>query len=180
MWVGQYQRAMASGERIFEVLDVDRDILERARRGDARPGGPARIRFEAVEFGYDTGRPVLRDIDLDVAAGIDGRPDRPDRLRQDDAHRRSSPASTTCAAGRDRRSTAPDVRDVTLDSLRADVGIVSQDTFLFSTTVAENIAYGTPEATPEEIVHGGPPGAGARVHLRPARRLRDASSASAA
>jgi ATP-binding cassette subfamily B protein len=45
-----------------------------------------------------------------------------------------------------------DVRDVTLDSLRGEVGIVSQDTFLFSTTVAENIAYGTPEATPEEIV----------------------------
>ncbi len=45
-----------------------------------------------------------------------------------------------------------DVRDVTLDSLRASVGIVSQDTFLFSTTVAENIAYGAPRATPEQIV----------------------------
>ena len=45
-----------------------------------------------------------------------------------------------------------DVRDVNLDSLRRDVGIVGQDTFLFSTTVAENIAYGTPEATPEQIV----------------------------
>jgi ATP-binding cassette subfamily B protein len=45
-----------------------------------------------------------------------------------------------------------DVRSVTLQSLRAAVGIVSQDTFLFSTTVAENIAFGTPEATPEQIV----------------------------
>ena len=45
-----------------------------------------------------------------------------------------------------------DVRELTLDSLRAQIGIVSQDTFLFSTTVAENIAYGAPAATPEQIV----------------------------
>ncbi|MEP6641808.1 MAG: ABC transporter ATP-binding protein, partial [Gaiellales bacterium] len=49
MWVGQYQRAMASGERIFEVLDVDREIVERLDAAPLRPG-PGHIRFESVEF----------------------------------------------------------------------------------------------------------------------------------
>ena len=67
-----------------------------------------------------------------------------------------------------------DVRDVTLDSLRGAIGIVSQDTFLFSTTVAENIAYGTPEATPEEIVDAAAQAQAHEFIMRPARRLRDA------
>ena len=52
MWVGQYQRAMASGERVFEVLDEERDVVERP---DARPlpDGPGAVRFEGVGFGYD-------------------------------------------------------------------------------------------------------------------------------
>ena len=52
MWVGQYQRAIAAGDRIFEVLDAERDIVEQP---DAvpLPDGPGRIRFEGVGFGYD-------------------------------------------------------------------------------------------------------------------------------
>jgi ATP-binding cassette, subfamily B, bacterial len=149
MWVGQYQRAMASGERIFEILDVDRDILERPDAAPL-PAGPGHIRLEGVEFGYDPGRPVLRDVDLDVAAGSTVALIGPTGCGKTTLTA-LIPRFYDVAAGRvtvDGR----DVRDVTLDSLRADVGIVSQDTFLFSTTVAENIAYGTPDATPEEIV----------------------------
>jgi ATP-binding cassette, subfamily B, bacterial len=149
MWVGQYQRAMASGERIFEILDVDRDILERPDAAPL-PAGPGHIRLEGVEFGYDPGRPVLRDVDLDVAAGSTVALIGPTGCGKTTLTA-LIPRFYDVAAGRvtvDGR----DVRDVTLDSLRADVGIVSQDTFLFSTTVAENIAYGTPAATPEEIV----------------------------
>ena len=64
MWVGQYQRAMASGERVLEVLDEQRDVVERP---DARPlpDGPGALRFEGVGFGYDADRPVLDGIDLD-------------------------------------------------------------------------------------------------------------------
>jgi ATP-binding cassette subfamily B protein len=149
MWVGQYQRAMASGERIFEVLDVDRDIVERP---DARPlpDGPGHIRLEGVEFGYEPGRPVLRDVDLDVAAGSTVALIGPTGCGKTTLTA-LIPRFYDVGAGRVTVDGA-DVRDVTLDSLRADVGIVSQDTFLFSTTVAENIAYGTPDATPEEIV----------------------------
>jgi len=149
MWVGQYQRAMASGERIFEILDVDRDIVERP---DAAPlsEGPGHIRLEGVEFGYDPGRPVLRDVDLDVAAGSTVALIGPTGCGKTTLTA-LIPRFYDVAAGRVTVDGA-DVRDVTLDSLRADVGIVSQDTFLFSTSVAENIAYGTPDATPDEIV----------------------------
>ncbi|HEX5557495.1 MAG TPA: ABC transporter ATP-binding protein [Gaiellales bacterium] len=149
MWVGQYQRAMASGERIFEVLDVDRDIVERP---EARPlpDGPGQIRLEGVEFGYEPGRPVLRDVDLDVAAGSTVALIGPTGCGKTTLTA-LIPRFYDVGAGRVTVDGA-DVRDVKLDSLRADVGIVSQDTFLFSTTVAENIAYGTPAATPEEIV----------------------------
>jgi ATP-binding cassette subfamily B protein len=149
MWVGQYQRAIASGERIFEVLDVERDIVERPG-ANTLPEGPGHIRFEGVEFGYDPGRPVLRDVDLDVAAGATVALIGPTGCGKTTLTA-LIPRFYDVAAGRVTVDGA-DVRDVSLDSLRADVGIVSQDTFLFSTTVAENIAYGTPAATPDEIV----------------------------
>jgi ABC-type multidrug transport system fused ATPase/permease subunit len=149
MWVGQYQRATASGERIFEVLDVDRDILERPGAVELAPG-PGEIRMRGVRFGYDPDRPVLHDIDIDIAAGATVALIGP-----------TGCGKTTLTALIPRfydvqegtvEVDGQDVRDVTLDSLRGAVGIVSQDTFLFSTTVSENIAYGTPGASPEEIV----------------------------
>jgi ATP-binding cassette subfamily B protein len=149
MLVGQYQRAMASGERIFEVLDTPRDIVE---RDHARPlaAGPGHIRFQGVGFGYDADRPVLHDVELDVPAGSTVALIGPTGCGK-------TTLTTLIPRFYDVTSGAvtldgDDVRDVTLSSLRASVGIVSQDTFLFSTTVAENIAYGTPDATPEQIV----------------------------
>jgi ABC-type multidrug transport system fused ATPase/permease subunit len=149
MWVGQYQRAMASGERIFEVLDEERDVVERP---GARPlpEGPGAVVFEAVRFGYDAQRPVLDGIDLDIPPG------RTVALIGPTGCGKTTltaliPRFYDVDAGRVRLD-GLDVRDATLDSLRGAIGIVGQDTFLFSTTVAENIAYGTPDATPEQIV----------------------------
>ena len=149
MWVGQYQRAMASGERIFEVLDYERDILD-APGAETLGPGPGGIRMSGVRFGYDTGRAVLHDIDLDVAAGSTVALIGPTGCGK-------TTLTTLIPRFYDVRAgtielDGQDVRRVTLRSLRAAVGIVSQDTFLFSTTVAENIAFGTPEATPEQIV----------------------------
>ena len=148
MWVGQYQRAMASGERVFEVLDEDRDVVERP---GARPlpDGPGALTFHDVSFGYEAGREVLSDIELEIAAGQTVALIGP-----------TGCGKTTLTAliprfyDVDRGSITLDgldVRDASLDSLRSAIGIVGQDTFLFSTTVAENIAYGSPEATPEQI-----------------------------
>ena len=149
MWVGQYQRAMASGERVFEVLDEERDIVEQP---DARPlpDGPGVLRFEHVGFGYDRERPVLSDIDLEISAGQTVALIGPTGCGKTTLTT-LIPRFYDVDRGRVLLDGA-DVRELTLDSLRAQIGIVSQDTFLFSTTVAENIAYGAPAATPEQIV----------------------------
>ena len=149
MWVGQYQRAIASGERIFEVLDYDRDILDRPGAEPLAPG-PGGIHMAGVRFGYDPERPVLQDIDLDIRAGTTVALIGPTGCGKTTLTTLiprfyDVQAGTIALDGQD-------VGSVTLRSLRAAVGIVSQDTFLFSTTVAENIAFGTPDATPEEIV----------------------------
>ncbi len=149
MWVGQYQRAMASGERIFEVLDESRDLVERPGATALEPG-PGELRFDHVSFGYDEGRTVLHDIDLTITAGstiaLIG-PTGCGKTTLTTLIPRFYDVSegSVLIDGRD-------VRELTLDSLRSSVGIVSQDTFLFSTTVAENIAYGAPWATPGDIV----------------------------
>ena len=149
MWVGQYQRAIASGERIFEVLDYERDILDQPGAEVLRPG-PGGIRMTGVRFGYDPERPVLQDIGLEIAPGSTVALIGPTGCGK-------TTLTTLIPRFYDVQSGSieldgQDVRSVTLKSLRAAVGIVSQDTFLFSTTVAENIAFGTPDATPAEIV----------------------------
>ncbi len=149
MWVGQYQRAMASGERVFEVLDEDRDIVEQPGARPLPPG-PGALRFDDVCFGYDEAHPVLSDIDLVIPSG--------ETVALIGPTGCGKTTLTTLIprfydVGRGRvLLDGMDVRDATLDSLRSAIGIVGQDTFLFSTTVAENIAYGVPDATPQQIV----------------------------
>jgi ATP-binding cassette subfamily B protein len=149
MWVGQYQRAIASGERIFEVLDYERDIVDDSAATELEPG-PGEIRMRGVRFGYDPERPVLHDIDLDVAPGSTVALIGPTGCGK-------TTLTTLIPRFYDVQEgtialDGQDVRSLTLRSLRAAIGIVSQDTFLFSTTVAENIAFGTPDATPDQIV----------------------------
>ena len=68
MWIGQAQRATASGERIFQVIDEPEDIRDAPDAGELPPG-PGLVRFEGVTFGYDPGRPVLHDLDLELEPG---------------------------------------------------------------------------------------------------------------
>ncbi len=84
MWIGEGQRATASGERIFQVIDEPEEIRDRPGAG-LLPAGPGRVRFEGIQFGYDPERPVLSGIDLELEAGNDRRADRPHGLREDDA-----------------------------------------------------------------------------------------------
>jgi ABC-type multidrug transport system fused ATPase/permease subunit len=148
MWIGQAQRATAAGERIFQVIDEPEEIGDAP---DARelPPGPGRIAFEDVTFGYEPTRPVLRDVDVELEAG---------RVVALIGHTGSG--KTTLAAlvprfydvGRGRVTVdGVDVRDVTLTSLRQEIGVIAQDPFLFSATVRENIAFGRPDATADEV-----------------------------
>ncbi len=148
MWIGQAQRATASGERIFQVMDEPEEIQD-APDAQPLPPGPGVVRFDDVAFGYDPERPVLHDVALDLDAG---------RIVALIGH--TGAGKTTLASLVPRfydvqqgRVTidGTDVRTVTVDSLRAQIGIITQDPFLFSATVRENIAFGRPDATAEDI-----------------------------
>ena len=146
--VGTAQRAIAGGTRIFEVLDA---VPEVAEREGARPLPPGRGRlvFEGVAFAYEGGPPVLDGLDLEVPEGrtvavIGATGSGKTTLTQ------LIPRFADPTAGRVLLD-GVDVRDLRLDDLRRAVGVVSQEPFLFSTTVRENIAYGRPDATDEEV-----------------------------
>jgi ABC-type multidrug transport system fused ATPase/permease subunit len=148
MWIGQAQRATASGERIFQVMDEPEEVADRPGAIELPPG-PGHVRFERVSFEYLPGRPVLRDVDLDVPAG---------RTVALIGHTGSGKTTLTALVPRFYDVTAgrvtvdgSDVRDVTLASLRRAIGVISQDPFLFSATVRENISFGVGDL-PQEAV----------------------------
>src|SRR2546421_2945491 len=139
MWIGQAQRATASGERIFQVIDEPEEIGDAP---DARelPPGPGRIVFDGVMFGYDPARPVLHDVDLELEPG---------RVVALIGH--TGAGKTTLAALVPRFYDVQsgrilvdghDVRSIALTSLRREIGVIAQDPFLFSATVRENITFG--------------------------------------
>jgi ATP-binding cassette subfamily B protein len=148
MWIGQSQRATASGERIFEVMDEPEEVTDLPDAVEL-PAGEGRVRFEHVSFGYDLERPVLRDVDLELEPG---------RTVALIGHTGSGkttlatlvPRFYDTAAGRVTVD-GLDVKEAKLVSLRRQIGIVAQDPFLFSDTVRENIAFGRPDASQEQI-----------------------------
>jgi ATP-binding cassette subfamily B protein len=149
MWIGQAQRATASGERIFQVIDEPEDIVDSPDAVEL-PAGRGLVRFEGVTFGYDPDRPVLHAIDLELEPG---------RTVALIGHTGSGKTSLASLVPRfydvtDGRVTVDgvDVRTVRLDSLRAVIGVIGQDPFLFSATVRENIAFGRPDAAEEDIL----------------------------
>jgi ATP-binding cassette subfamily B protein len=148
MWVGQAQRATASGERIFQILDEPEDVADRTNAVEL-PSGDGAIRFEDVSFSYLPGRPVLEHLDLDIAAGT---------TVALIGHTGSGKTTVSSLVPRfyDVDSgrmlvDGVDVRDVKLASLRREIGVIPQDPFLFSTTVRDNIAFGLPDLTDAEI-----------------------------
>ncbi len=150
MWIGQMQRATASGERIFEVIDEPEVVTEKPDAIELPPGD-GRVRFERVSFEYAPGRRVLDDIDLELEPG---------RTVALIGHTGSGKTTLVSLVPRFYDVTAGrvtvdgvDVRDVKIPSLRHEIAIVAQDPFLFSATVFENIAFGKPGATQEEVEH---------------------------
>ena len=148
MWIGQAQRATASGERIFEVMDEPEEVADRPD-AVALPPGDGSVRFAGVSFEYEPGRPVLEEIELDIDAG------RTVALIGHTGSGKTTLASLVprfydVAAGRVELD-GVDVRDVKLTDLRRAVGVIAQDPFLFSTTVRENIAFGVAGATDEDV-----------------------------
>ncbi|HWC10025.1 MAG TPA: ABC transporter transmembrane domain-containing protein, partial [Acidimicrobiales bacterium] len=142
------QQARAGAERIFEVLESTAVVVER-EGAEPLPPVKGEIRFEGVTFGYLRSEPVLQGFDLTVAPGETV------ALVGPSGSGKSTvgllvPRFYDVQEGTVRVDGA-DVRDVTLDSLRRQVGVVFEDTFLFSDTVKANIAYGRPDAIDEDV-----------------------------
>ena len=149
MWIGQAQRATASGERIFQVLDEPEEVADKPGRGRAaarRRRDPLRGRLLLLPAGTARARATS------TSRSTPARRWRSSGTRARGRRRspRSCRASTTSTPGRVLVD-GVDVRDVTLASLRREIGVIPQDPFLFSTTVRENIAFGRQEMTDEEI-----------------------------
>ena len=142
------QQARAGAERIFELLDSTAVVVESP---DAHALAPVegRVSFEGVSFGYLRSEPVLRDFTLTLVPGETLALVGP-----------SGSGKSTVSLLLPRfydvqdgavRLDGVDVREVTLESLRRQMGVVFEETFLFSDTVRANIAYGRPEATEAEV-----------------------------
>jgi ABC-type multidrug transport system fused ATPase/permease subunit len=148
MWVGQVQRAVASGTRVFELLDEEPKITA-PEHPTALPAGGGELRFEDVRFGYDTERLILDGVDLDIPAG-----------RTLALIGRTGSGKSTLAAlvprlydvqGGRVLVDGVDVRELDPGALRRTIATVSQDTFLFSASVRDNIAFARPDASDAEV-----------------------------
>ena len=144
------QQAMAAGERVFEILDSHNEVQERPG-AVVLPPFHQRIDFSDVRFAYggSSGPPTLDGVSFSVSAGqmlaIVGRSGAGKTTLVNLIPRfYDVTGGSICVDGLD-------LRDLTLASLRAQIGIVTQETVLFDDTIAANIAYGRPDATPDEI-----------------------------
>nr|WP_202559237.1 ABC transporter ATP-binding protein [Streptomyces sp. SID5914] len=145
------QQARAGTERVLELIDTEPAIADGTKTLPA--DAPATVEFDDVAFGYDTGdgepRPVLDGLSFEIRAG---------ETLAVVGSSGSGKSTVSLLLPRFYDVTrgavlvgGHDVRELTLDSLRAAVGLVPEDSFLFSDTVRANIAYGRPDATDEEI-----------------------------
>lgn len=150
-WFAQFNnwfsRAMAGAERIFEVIDTERENYG-PRTGEHRIEG--RVEFRDVRFGYDKSNPVLKGINFVAEPGemigLVGRSGAGKSTTINLICRFFEPdAGQILIDGRD-------YREISLQDMRAQIGVVLQEPFLFNGTIAENIAYGKPGASFEEIV----------------------------
>jgi ABC-type multidrug transport system fused ATPase/permease subunit len=147
--LGLAQRATAAGARLFQVLDREPRIVSPPEAA-ALPPGNGHVELRGVTLEYEgAGRPALRDVDLDVAAGttvalVGATGSGKTTLVQLIPRLYDVTSGALLVDG-------ADVRSVDVGSLRAAIAVVDDDPFLFSASVAENIAYARAGATPEEI-----------------------------
>lgn len=145
----QFQKGFTGFERMIEILDTQPDVQDRPGAVDCGTL-KGEIRFDNVSFGYEQDEPVLQNLNLSIPAGRNVALVGP-----------SGAGKTTFCSLIPRfydvtrgavYVDGKDVRDITMQSLRRNIGVVQQDVYIFNSTVRENIAYGKPDATDEEIV----------------------------
>ncbi len=139
---------LAAAERVFEVIDLEPEIKDGEAVGEM-PQITGRVRFENVGFSYEDGVPVLKNVNFDITPGetiaLVG-PTGAGKTTVVNLISRFYDAQNGKVLIDD-----SDVKDVTIESLRSQLGIMTQDNFLFTGTIRENIRYGKLDATDEEI-----------------------------
>ncbi len=149
MVYNQLQSALAGAERIFAVLDATPSVTDAPHALPLRDIRGA-VSFEAVDFAYEPGEPVLEDISLEVAPGQTVALVGPTGAGKTTIISLLSRFYDVSAGSI--RIDGVDIRSVMQDSIREQLGIVLQDTFLFSGAVMENIRYGRLDASDEEVI----------------------------
>ncbi|MEV1009663.1 ABC transporter ATP-binding protein [Streptomyces sp. NPDC049881] len=146
------QQARAGVERVFELIDTEPEIKEAPDARALPADAPATVEFDHVNFGYgdsDSGRRVLDDLSLRIEPGetlaVVGRSGSGKSTVSLLLPRFYDPDSGTIRVG------GEDIRQLTYDSLRTAIGLVPEDSFLFSDTLRANLAYGHPEATDAQV-----------------------------
>jgi len=147
----EYQNAMAGSERIFELIDTEPEVkevpeAERVELEQAR----GEIVYNNVTFGYDQANPVLRDINLSIS------PKEKVALVGPTGAGKTTMINLLCRFYDPQKGAIAldgyDLKRISLQSLRKQMGIVLQDAFLFQGTVKENLKFGRPDATEEEVI----------------------------
>lgn len=141
--------AMASAERIFEFID-EQPVVAEQKDAVVLPTIKGDVKLDNVVFEYEKDRPALRGISLDVKSG------QSIALVGHTGSGKSTIINLICrfydVVGGSVRIDGLDIRDITINSLRSQIGIVLQDTFIFSGSIKSNIAFGRPSASDEEII----------------------------
>lgn len=141
-------RTMTSMVKVFDVIDEDNDVADRPGAIDGNASGV--IEIENLSFGYENATNVLKGIDLTIhpgeMIGIVGRSGVGKSTLINLIMRMYDPDEGSIKIG------GTDIRDMTQESLRRQMGVVLQETMLFSGTLYQNIAYSKPDATPDEII----------------------------
>ena len=139
---------LAAAERVFEIIDLEPEIKDGEAVGEM-PQITGRVRFKDVGFAYEDGVPVLKDVSFDITPGetiaLVG-PTGAGKTTIVNLISRFYDVQTGTVLIDD-----SNVRDVSIESLRSQLGIMTQDNFLFTGTIRENIRYGKLDATDEEI-----------------------------
>lgn len=148
-FVSGYQLSMAAGDRVFGIMDAEPEIKEKPN-AIALPKLQGHVRFENVSFSYRKGEQILRNINLEAKSG------ETIALLGATGSGKSTiirliPRFYDVTSGKITID-EHDVRDIKLRSLRKQIGIVSQETFLFTMSIKENIAYGKPKASMKDII----------------------------